>query len=70
MERATARKAQATQVTQADISSPATLITKAVISKRMTDEEYQAVILSKMKTHIQNKLTASSNNLTKSKGNQ
>jgi hypothetical protein len=71
MERAIARNAKhrAMQAEQTDHSAPtpAPIITKtvpnkAVTSKRMSDEEYQVVILSKMKAHIQNRLTAVSNN--------
>lgn len=83
MERAITRKAkQAIEGKQADHSpaasgpgpapapAPAPFITQAVTSKRMTDEEYQVVMLSKMKAYIRNKLTAISNNPSNSKGNQ
>lgn len=71
MERALARKAkQGTQIKQADYSSPAPIVIKAATSIRMTDEEYRVVMLSKMKSYIQNKLTAASNKPTNSKGNQ
>ncbi|MCF7545693.1 hypothetical protein [Pseudomonas petrae] len=59
LERAFARRAnQATQTKQADLHKPASIITPVVTSKRMTDEEYQVVIISKMKSHIQQKLKA------------
>jgi hypothetical protein len=77
LERAITRKAkQAIEGKQADHSpaasgpAPAPFITQPVTSKRMTDEEYQVVMLSKMKAYIRNKLTAISNSPSNSKGNQ